>query len=100
MTADELEAMAIDAHRRGDSWHRFWRTYAEDVIALDLGNRLPLQRRLMALCIEGDTCGITELPDGYGRPCDFELDAALALPLGLGSPETGFPPNRPSIPQT
>jgi len=75
MNALELEAMAIEAHRRGTSWNQFWRDHWQDIALLDLHDRGPLQRKLMALCIEGDTCGITELPDGYARPMDWELPA-------------------------
>ena len=82
MNALELEALALDAHRRGDSWHRFYRDHWQDIALLDLHDRGPLQRKLSALVCEGDVCGITCIEDGYARPMDFELDT-LPTPTPL-----------------
>ena len=90
MTRQELESAALSAYASGVTWDGFWRSHWQDVVQVAMGDRLPLMRVLCAIVTEGDVCGLTELPDGYARPLDFELDAAPPHPLGLGSPEMGL----------
>jgi uncharacterized protein YhfF len=73
MTRRELQAAAIRAHARGDTWATFWATVAGDVLTLSDRGATPWGRdnaayrklvaRLSHLVTAGDTDGMTAAGD-------------------------------------
>ena len=73
-----LERLALAAHDRGDDWGTFWPSVAGDVVAAesDWYERGRFVHRLVGLVASGDLDGQRPVDAGYGRPLDFELEAA------------------------
>ena len=72
-----LEALAIDAHRRGTSWATFWETHRHTVGSLEPYDRAAYRRivaRLSHLLTCGDTGGMVPIDAGFNVPMDWELD--------------------------
>ena len=60
MTVKHLERLAVDAHRRGWNWERFWTQHGPEVIAaepFDAGRFHRLVRRLLSLVVAGNLDG-------------------------------------------
>ncbi len=79
-TREQIEQVAIEAHRRGLVWQDFWPTVAGDVTAVfpDYYDRGRFIHRLVGLLASGDVDGQEPIDAGYGRPFDFELEALEA----------------------
>ena len=70
-----LERLAIDAHRRGDTWPQFWPTVASDVAAAEPWDRTAyhrLVRRLSYLVTCGNADGMVAVGDGEPWQADDE----------------------------
>jgi hypothetical protein len=92
-----LEALAVEAHARGDTWAQFWPTVAADVSALELDyvSRGRLIHRLVGLVASGDTDGMHSPGDGWPPEADSEppmvpvVDDVTTRARLLWSPERG-----------
>jgi hypothetical protein len=74
---EQLERLALSAHRRGQSWSEFWRDHAAAVRQAepwDNRARHRLIRRLSYLVTCGDTAGMMPLTNGWSEPAPWELD--------------------------
>ncbi len=76
-THKQLDAAAIQSHRRGDTWNQFWPTVAGDVAAAepwDLSRHRQLVRRLSLLVTAGNLNGSEPVPNGWSEPMPWEID--------------------------
>lgn len=85
-----LERLALACHRRGDTWSQFWEAHGAEVCRAEPHNRARFQRlirKLLALVVSGDDCGMDGLDaldadDAQAEqpgPHDTETAATLQL---------------------
>jgi hypothetical protein len=68
--ANTLEALALDAHGRGESWAAFWASHGDtvrDACPYDRAAFRRLVSRLLALVVSGDTAGLRTLDSVFGE---------------------------------
>jgi hypothetical protein len=71
MNHQTLEAAALAAHRRGQTWNAFWDLHADEIRACEPCNRRrfgQLYRRLMAIVASGNTTGMASAGDDDAKP--------------------------------
>jgi hypothetical protein len=73
----ELRRAARHAHHRGIGWPQFYRENSASLVAVPTDEI----RKLLGIVASGDTFP-RELPDGYTRPLDFELDQLTFSQIG------------------
>ena len=79
-----LDRLALDAHRRGDTWATFWASHAEQVRAVDPYNREAyrgLVNRLLCIVVSGTTSGM----EPAGEPWLLDGEPEQTQPADVGT---------------
>ena len=95
-----LERHALDAHRLGWNWEKFWDRHGPEVRQAEpfnVGRFHKLVRRLLALVVSGDCDGVEPIDGETAHGIPWEADDDTTGPLNSLPPDRGETARQPAV---